>query len=58
MSPEEFIKHLQSSQSQIKKLIENKLPRLIGKHAVDHFRENFTKGGFVNGGLQKWKLPK
>ena len=30
------------------------LPIVIGKTAVDHFRENFTRQGFVNNGLQKW----
>lgn len=27
---------------------------MIGKTAVDHYRENFRAGGFVNGGLHKW----
>ena len=31
------------------------LPIIIGKTAVDHFRENFKLGGFVNNGLQKWE---
>ena len=30
------------------------LPIVIGKTAVDHFRENFVKQGFVNNGTQKW----
>lgn len=30
------------------------LPRIAGKTAVDHFRENFDKEGFVDNGLHKW----
>lgn len=31
------------------------LPRIVGKTAVDHYKENFDKEGFVNGGVEKWK---
>jgi phage gpG-like protein len=43
---------------QIQTLIDSKLPRMIGKYAVDHFRENFILGGFVDNGLNKWQTPK
>ena len=32
----------------------NDLPRIVGKEAVDHFRDNFNKEGFVDDGLHKW----
>lgn len=32
----------------------NDLPRIAGKEAVDHFRDNFNKEGFVDNGLHKW----
>lgn len=34
------------------------LPRQVGKTAVDLFRENFTKEGFTDGGVKKWKEVK
>lgn len=34
--------------------MKNNLPVIVGKIAVDQFRENFRQGGFVNGGLKKW----
>ncbi|MEO3210696.1 phage virion morphogenesis protein [Parabacteroides distasonis] len=34
--------------------IRRDLPREVGMEAVDHFRENFEREGFVNGGLHKW----
>jgi len=58
MTPEQFFQKLVNEQNQIKSLVKTKLPRMIGKIAVDHFKENFRKGGFVNGGLQKWKPVK
>jgi phage gpG-like protein len=35
--------------------IQHNLPLIMGKTAVDHFRENFSRGGFVNNGLQQWQ---
>jgi phage gpG-like protein len=35
-----------------------KAPRAIGVIAVNHFEENFEKGGFVDKTLQKWKPRK
>ncbi|MBN1340731.1 MAG: phage virion morphogenesis protein [Bacteroidales bacterium] len=43
---------------QIAGYINNDLPRHAGKIAVDHFKENFIKGGFVDTKVDKWKLPK
>ena len=34
--------------------VQHDLPIIMGKTAVDHFRENFKLGGFMNNGLQKW----
>ncbi len=31
------------------------ITRGVAKLAEDHFKENFRQGGFVNGGLHKWK---
>lgn len=40
------------------KQVLQKAPRAIGIMAVQHFEDNFTKGGFVNDSLQKWKPRK
>ena len=40
----------------VEQLISRRLPIYAGKTATQHFKDNFTKGGFVNGGLQPW-LP-
>jgi phage gpG-like protein len=36
------------------KAILNKAPKVVGRMAVDHFKQNFEVQGFVNNGLQKW----
>ena len=33
-------------------------PRAIGALAVEHYKENFVKGGFVNNGLNPWPKRK
>ena len=58
MTPEEFQKRLKAKERELKKFINDDLPRHLGKLAVDHFKDNFRKGGFVNNGLKTWKKPK
>ena len=48
-------KDLQQKVRRIVKEVNRDLPIVIGKIAVDHFRGNIRKGGFVNRGLHKWK---
>jgi len=55
MTPEQFLQQMLNGKNHIQSLVQTKLPRMIGKNAVDHFKENFRKGGFVNNGLQAWK---
>lgn len=33
----------------------NSLPKIVGREAVAHFKENFNQEGFVDNGLKKWK---
>lgn len=33
----------------------NSLPKIVGREAVAHFKENFDQEGFVDNGLKKWK---
>mgnify|MGYP001078220704 CR=1 FL=1 len=58
MTPEEFQKRLKAKERELKKFINDDLPRHLGKLAVDHFKDNFRKGGFVNNGLITWDKPK
>lgn len=48
-------------EEKIKKLVtltQRALPIKVGNLAKSHFRENFLKSGFVNGGLQRWTPAK
>lgn len=38
----------------IQQEIYDKLPRKVGIIAVNHFKKNFLRGGFVDGGLHAW----
>lgn len=58
MTAENFSKKLLSKSAELKELIDKKLPRYVGKTAVDFFRENFRQGGWRDGGLMRWKPPK
>lgn len=53
-----FAGDLKKAEREIARFIANDAPRHVGKIAVDHFKENFNKEGFVNGGLQKWREVK
>ena len=54
MTPEEFTKLVEKKASEIVQLHNRTLPIKAGVIAEAHFKDNFIKGGFVNGGLQKW----
>jgi phage gpG-like protein len=58
MTPEEFQNKLLSVIPQLKAYVASEFPRRAAKIGVDHFKENFRKGGFVNGGLKPWAKAK
>ena len=39
---------------EVEVFLKNDLPRIVAKEAVDEFRENFTRQGFRNNGIQRW----
>ncbi|MDR0560770.1 MAG: phage virion morphogenesis protein, partial [Prevotellaceae bacterium] len=56
MTPEEFLRDIDTTSQEVEMLISRTLPIKAGEVAVNHFKENFNKSGFVNNGVQKW-LP-
>lgn len=58
MDPNQFKKLLIANQNQIKRFVNNIAPDLIGDAAVNHFKENFDKEGFVDETLKPWKEVK
>lgn len=58
MTPEEFNRRIKQKGSQLRDYLNNKLPRYLGKEAVEFFKENFRQGGWRDGNIEKWSLPK
>lgn len=58
MTPQEFVNKLKKQADEIRTLVDRTLPVKVGNEAVEHFKENFSKGGFVDGGLQQWTPAK
>lgn len=56
MTPQEFVNKLKKQADEIRTLVDRTLPVKVGNEAVEHFKENFERGGFVDNGLNKW-LP-
>jgi phage gpG-like protein len=50
--------YLQSIPKKMDDLINTRMPKTAGQIAVQHFRENFDKSGFVDGGLHPWQKSK
>jgi len=55
MNPDQFKKHLNAVQIQIKTFARKDAPRIAGKVAIDHFKENFQNEAFEK---KKWKEVK
>jgi phage gpG-like protein len=58
MTPEEFSNALMRAIPSIKEYAAQEFPRRALKIGIDHFQNNFRKGGFVNGGLHPWPKAK
>jgi phage gpG-like protein len=58
MTPEQFAKLIEHKAADIAQAMNRTLPIKAGSTAVSHFKDNFRQGGFVNGGLQRWKPSK
>ncbi len=54
MTEKEFFDRLKRLPQEYERLISRTLPVKIGVKAKSIFQENFRKGGFQDGGLQKW----
>lgn len=58
MTIKELEKQLQAKQQQVERLMRREMPVAAGNIAIRHYKENFRKSGFVNGGLQPWPITK
>ena len=56
MTPQNFLKLIEKQQPELLKLIRDDLPRIVGTKAMQHFRENFARGGFVDRDLEPWEV--
>lgn len=53
-----FLGNMKTDHKKMQDYIEKKLPRIIGIEAVNHFRDNFAKEGFVDDHIDPWKPSK
>lgn len=58
MTPQEFEKRINQQRKAIARAFVRELPIRVGNIAQSHFKDNFRRGGFVNGGLKRWKPSK
>ncbi|MFH1121782.1 MAG: phage virion morphogenesis protein [Bacteroidota bacterium] len=58
MTPAQFQKLFEARLNKIKQYANEVLPRHIGKIAVDHYQQNFIKGGYVDDVLRPWRPSK
>lgn len=58
MDGSEFAKHLLDISEEVEQFINDDAPVIMGKTAVDFYKEGFENEGFTDGGLHKWKEVK
>lgn len=58
MKPEQFQTYFANKLQAIKNYVYNEAPIHVGKIAVDHFHDNFHKGGYVDETFTPWVLSK
>lgn len=58
MTTEQLRKELKKRERETQKLLRDDMPRIIGRLAVNRFRDNFRQGGFVDQTLQAWPVTR
>lgn len=58
MDIKQLKKEFKSKESETSKFLRKDAPRIIGRLAENHYRNNFRKGGFVDRTLEPWKITK
>lgn len=58
MTPEEFAKHLKARAEELRRAYADRWPRMMRAEAVEHFREGFRRGGFIDKSLDKWDVTR
>lgn len=58
MDAKNIEKHIQHAKKDIEKEVCDRLPRKVGTIAVNHFKQNFRDGGWLDGGRHPWKRTK
>lgn len=55
MTPEQFVKHLQENERELRHAFERTIPLKVSVEMEEFSKENFRQGGFVDNGLTPWK---
>lgn len=58
MTIEQLRKELKQIESGTRKFLRDKMPRITGRLAVNHYQANFRKGGFVDETLDPWPVTR
>lgn len=51
----ELERKVERLKKEIEREVYDRLPRKVGIVAVNHFKQHFREGGFVDGGVKPWK---
>lgn len=55
MDAKNLEKLVEKAKDDIMKEVNDRLPRKVGVIAVNHFKQNFRDGGWLDDGLHPWK---
>lgn len=58
MTPEEFRNHLRAHLKELANAYADRWPRFMRAEAIDHFRQGFREGGFINDDLERWDVTR
>ena len=58
MDIKDFASLVRGRENEFRELVSRRLPVIAGRLAVDHFREGFRQGGFIDTGLDRWEPAK
>lgn len=58
MTPDEFREHLRNHAKELANAYASRWPRIMRAEAIEHFRQGFREGGFIDEDLERWDVTR
>ena len=58
MTPEKYLQKIREHADELRRAYADRWPRMMRKEAIEHFRDGFRQGGFIDKELEPWDVTR